>query len=171
MKKRQTIVSAIIATLLCSALPSLAATASWCQKQETTIFNCQLGKQKVVSICASPKLSQQSGYMQYRFGKLSATTPELTYPNQQSHPYTHFKIGQTLYASAAASWLSFDNGEFRYVLKDTLGRDVDEQVLAVYQKSSLIAKMQCSKTSVSLNEHSDLLRKVLVADDRDETEL
>lgn len=148
-----------------------AATPGWCQKHETTIFNCQFANQKVASVCADTKLSQQSGYLQYRFGKLNTELPELTYPKETAQAATHFKVGHYLFASATASWLSFDNAGFRYVLKTTLGRDVHEHVLGVYQNTKLVARMECKKTSVDLSQHEELLRKVLRNDEHDEVDL
>jgi hypothetical protein len=74
---------------------------SLCEKTEHTIFSCRTkttaknpsASGKIVSLCASPDLSRDRGYLQYRFGlpgKIALQFPSSHTGTQQMFQYTHY---------------------------------------------------------------------------------
>jgi hypothetical protein len=85
---------------------------SHCAENERVIFTCEVGH-KMVSVCASAVLSQDQGYLQYRFGR-KGKKPEIEIPKK-----TRFKPAMVGYNSITsnsgfASYLRFSNGTYRY---------------------------------------------------------
>ena len=86
---------ALLTYLLVGFFHSAYADAtSHCGESEQIIFSCQIrDSSKVLSLCASKDLSDSSGYLQYRFGKLNEI--ELEYPadrkdSQKQFLYRHY---------------------------------------------------------------------------------
>jgi hypothetical protein len=95
-------------------LPAAAASPSYlCKAGEHVVFACQVGK-KMVSVCASPGVTRDSGYVQYRFG--TPTHVELTFPPKLQPPGDTFHISSTGYSGGGAQMLRFANGEYEYIL-------------------------------------------------------
>jgi hypothetical protein len=72
---------------------------SLCAKTEHVIFSCRTkskGKRssgKIVSLCASPDLTREHGYLQYRYGlpgKIELEFPGSRTGTQQQFQYTHY---------------------------------------------------------------------------------
>ncbi|MCX7086673.1 MAG: hypothetical protein NTV00_01335 [Methylococcales bacterium] len=64
-----------ISLIFCSTVgimnPAVAeTTASHCTGNENTVFTCNLNNKKVVSLCSTKKASNDSGYLQFRFGEI-----------------------------------------------------------------------------------------------------
>ena len=93
------------------------AVTSLCSPNEVVIFSCRANT-KTISICASHDLSSSSGYMQYRLG--SKSNVELVFPERKVHPRGHFTDSSVIYSRGSASYLSFVNGSFKYLLYDVL---------------------------------------------------
>jgi hypothetical protein len=69
-------------------------TRSLCDKGEKIVFSCELKRPvKIVSLCSSPELTRDRGYLQYRFGlpgKIELAFPERRDHSQQSFQYKHY---------------------------------------------------------------------------------
>ena len=130
-----------------------------CEKEEQVVFACQLKKQKVVSLCASAKLDQRAGYLQYRFG-VPGKPPELEYPALRSHPRGQFVRGYYLWASAGMHWIGFDNGGYHYAIGSAGGRGIDQSGVWVVQQDKLLRHLPCSGQS-SDNQQSAPLQQTL----------
>jgi hypothetical protein len=111
-----------VGLLLCAA--GLAAGASdsasnvpgsLCSPAETTVFSCSLVSGKIVSLCASPDLSRDAGYLQYRLGHGPASI-EMQYPRTPVPASSAFKYLQEYAARGGTSAVSFRVGRFRYSL-------------------------------------------------------
>ncbi|MEA2206688.1 MAG: hypothetical protein QOE77_3464 [Blastocatellia bacterium] len=67
---------------------------SLCGTDEQIIFSCRLKRPvKIVSLCASPDLQREQGYLQYRFGlpgRIELEYPEGQQGTQQRFEYTHY---------------------------------------------------------------------------------
>lgn len=65
-----------------------------CAKDERIIFSCPVKRpEKIVSICASKDLTNERGYLQYRFGlpgKIELEYPKDRTGTQQKFHYTHY---------------------------------------------------------------------------------
>lgn len=99
-------------------------TAEWheptlCAPQENVVWSCRT-KKKIVSVCASRKITASEGYMQYRIGKPGAL--EMSYPDAPTHPRGKFRY--TLYIQGNQS-LEFDKGGFHYSVVEDLRSDED----------------------------------------------
>jgi hypothetical protein len=69
-------------------------TSTLCAKDERVIFSCPVKRPaKIVSICASKDLTNDRGYLQYRFGlpgKIELEFPKDRKETQQKFQYTHY---------------------------------------------------------------------------------
>ena len=67
---------------------------SLCAKNEHIIFSCSVKRTaKVVALCASPELTKDRGYLQYRFGlpgKIELEFPKDREGSQQKFRYSHY---------------------------------------------------------------------------------
>jgi hypothetical protein len=84
-----------------------------CDADEVVYLSCSIGK-KLLSVCGSKQLTNESGYLRYLFGE-SGKTPELVYPREQIHPSKAFRRNEPLTsAKAGAMALAFDISSFTY---------------------------------------------------------
>jgi hypothetical protein len=148
-------VSKPITLVLCSMLASLAhaeATPTWCAKNEYTAFNCRIGR-KVVSVCTSPHLSQERGYVQYRFGQ-PGKAMELAYPDMTARPDTAFRLAKSSMrhgpgATTPAYTLRFANDGVRYeVLSDDNPAEAGGAVIVDTVAKPLATYLSCDAGTV-----------------------
>jgi hypothetical protein len=93
--------------------PTDATPPYLCEADEQVIFGCT-SKDKMISLCASPDVSNTGGHMQYRFG-----TPgkiELAYPDKQSAPKGNFMHSFEPYSGGYSERVRFENGKVQYVI-------------------------------------------------------
>ncbi|HEX2268768.1 MAG TPA: hypothetical protein VHH35_04515 [Pyrinomonadaceae bacterium] len=96
---------------------------SLCNADEKVIFNCTLRNSKIVSLCSSPNLTKDQGYVQYRFGrpgKIELEFPQEREKSQQAFKYTHYfraqvDLTEITFTSGGHQYSIFDdyNGEER----------------------------------------------------------
>jgi hypothetical protein len=142
--------------LLCSIAISPVAHAesspTWCAGNEYTAFNCRIGH-KVVSVCASPHLSQSRGYVQYRFGQ-PGKAMELAYPDVAARPDTVFRLSKSQMrhnsgATTPAYTLRFSNGGVRYeVMADETPGDTGGSVIVDTVDHPMAAYLECDAGTV-----------------------
>lgn len=89
-----------------------------CKAEEQLVFGCSLGE-KQVSVCASPNLTLDTGYVQYRFG--IADQLEQVYPRPPMPPEDRFFLSTVPYAGGGASALRFriDDSDY-FVFEQTI---------------------------------------------------
>jgi len=67
---------------------------SLCEQGEQIVFSCRLKRPaKIVSLCASPDLEREQGYLQYRFGlpgRIELEFPESRQSTQAQFDYQHY---------------------------------------------------------------------------------
>jgi hypothetical protein len=88
----------MISTLVMAPRANLSARAvvpkTLCAKEERIIFSCVLRRTaKIVSVCASHDLTNDKGYLQYRFGmpgKIELEFPKDRTNTQQGFEYSHY---------------------------------------------------------------------------------
>jgi hypothetical protein len=88
--------------------------SSLCTPRELVVFSCT-ARGKTVSLCRSSDLTQESGYMQYRFGSRSKKV-ELEYPDKEAHPSKTFVAGNDGGAKWSVDYLKFSKEEFEYLV-------------------------------------------------------
>jgi len=91
---------------------------SLCDPSEIIVFSCALPKKKIVSLCASKDASNNTGYMQYRFGR-DTSSIELEYPQRKAHAKEFFKYYSSSFSKGGTFGISFRIGEYRYSLFST----------------------------------------------------
>lgn len=89
-----------------------------CEPEEIIIFSCALPKKKTVSLCSSKDASNNTGYMQYRFGR-DVSSIELEYPRKQAPAKEFFKYHSSVFAKGGTAAVSFRIGSYRYSLFST----------------------------------------------------
>jgi hypothetical protein len=109
----------VSATLGCVVVTASAAeqTGSLCKASEMTYFSCSTGT-KLVSLCASARMTDSTAVLQYRFGKRSGEV-ELAYPSDASKPQEVFKAYTYSFAKGGVSAIGFKIGKFSYSLFET----------------------------------------------------
>ena len=103
------------------ALPAIghADSSYLCHADEQVLFGCQAGS-KMISICASAKLTPGSGYVQYRFGTPSSI--ELKYPDEPQPPHGLFWASQATYSGGGETSIRFVNHDVKYMVFDGMVR-------------------------------------------------
>ena len=95
-----------------SDIEASAKTVSHCTGSEHVVFTCEI-KNKVASICTSNDFGSNSGYMQYRFGKIGS--PEVIIP--KTHEVRHSTIAYKYFEQGrggTAIYIRFSEGSYQY---------------------------------------------------------
>jgi hypothetical protein len=99
---------------------------SLCAKTEHIIFSCRLQRAgrragrssgKIVSLCASPDLDKEHGYLQYRFGLPGKV--ELEYPGSQEKTQPLFQYSHYLRYQVDLTEINFAIDGYQYQIFDT----------------------------------------------------
>lgn len=171
--KNEKLMSKFIVFVFCTAgilfNNVLAQVASHCSDKERVVFTCTTSSKKIISFCAS----SDNKYLQYRFG--TSDKIELLYPNQLIQPKglinaevesmplnddgtrneninLQFKINSFTY--------SLDFETVRNYVNIGKKQDIRENSSAnlfVMKEDKQIAKLQCTKNSIS-NVSKSILR-------------
>lgn len=105
-----------------------------------------MGK-KIVSICASSKLSLNSGYLQYRFGPKDA--PELLQPDPATPPKTSATAKAFPYAGGGGAYMRFTKGVYSYVVYSGIGKGWKQEGVAVEKDGKVVANLICKGVATS----------------------
>ena len=101
---------------LCAVLGVYRKKTSLCERDEKTVFSCNLGR-KMVSVCASPDVSPTRGYLQYRFGQIDGFEPEMSVPKEKTAADRQLDGAHIGYVGANdMNYWRFKNGEYSYVV-------------------------------------------------------
>jgi hypothetical protein len=129
-------------TPVAATTPMKSAVPNLCIANETVLFACSTGK-KQVSLCSTKELSAKSGQVTYRLAPVGQA-PEMTYPEGAEQPKAAYKYGTMRFSGdRAASFISFDKGNFRYVVYGAEGKDLYKHGVAVEQSGKRIASLAC----------------------------
>jgi hypothetical protein len=106
---------------LCLLLTVFASTAyasgNHCSPQEQVIFSCEIKRSsKVISVCASSKLTVSEGTVAYRYGVLGK--PEFQFPPQAEGSIKRFRFAHYSRYQVDRLELSFENGNYTYAVFD-----------------------------------------------------
>jgi hypothetical protein len=124
-------------------LPALAAGASHCTADEVQFWSCS-AKGKVYELCASRDLGKETGYLQYRAGRIGRV--ELVFPPGRSNPLGVFSY--RLFNRHAS--LSFNIGEYQYELIDKLIGSSEIDVLKSGHGS--VPTLTCERSTQTLTD-------------------
>ena len=90
---------------------------SLCNVNEQTVFSCATKPSgKIVSLCSSPELTKDTGYLQYRFGlpkKIELEFPQKRQQTQQAFKYSHY-----FRAQVDLTEISFTSNGYQYAIFD-----------------------------------------------------
>lgn len=99
--------------------PGVAARpVTHCNPGETIIYSCAAGAQ-IVSLCASPDVANQSGYLQYRFGPKDR--PVLVFPADRKPPDHLFTPGSFMFSGGGGAYLQFEIAPYTYTVLSAIG--------------------------------------------------
>lgn len=117
-----------------------------CARDERIIFSCQVRKPaKIVSLCASKNLTNEQGYLQYRFGlpgKIELEYPKDRTSTQQKFQYTHY-----FRAQVDLTEISFNIDGYEYQITDDYNGE--EKPAQTIQEVSVKAPGKEKETSYS----------------------
>jgi hypothetical protein len=124
------------------------APTNLCTSGETIVFSCSLTNGKIVSLCGSPDLSHDAGYLQYRYGR-NPDSIGLRYPHKLAREGAKFKYMQDYAAKGGTSALSFRIGPYRYSLFSTTSAlGFNGAGLIIDKDDHHIADLRCSKKTI-----------------------
>ncbi len=135
----------------------LAHSQSLCKSSERVFFSCNI-KNKVLSLCSSPNLNRNSGYVQYRFG--TTRKIELSFPEKEEHPKGRFFYNGVATPGGILNHMSFKSGSYGYVVYDdtyidnqNIRNNKELAGVAVIHKQKVIKDLSCSsmKNRVEMN--------------------
>lgn len=104
---------ALFVVLVLTAVPP---PVSLCTSNEKVVFSCTLKSSRIVSLCSSPELTKDKGYLQYRFGlpgKIELEFPKEREKSQQVFKYTHY-----FRAQVDLTEISFTSDGYQYSIFD-----------------------------------------------------
>ncbi len=101
--------SILFLTLLSGSGFAVGTKKYLCTESELVLFSCT-SKNKVISICATPDLDAQKGYLVYRMARSGKT--EFEFPKENKHPKGIFSYR----LMPRSSELNFKNGEYEYAI-------------------------------------------------------
>jgi hypothetical protein len=130
---------------LVAVSPALARDTrpSLCTGEEVAIFSCAVGPEgKILSLCASPDLSETAGTLAYRFGRKERL--ELTHPQGEAASRTAFRRGMV--GAAGGDFIRFSRGDTTYTLVYTDGPRLPYFAgVEVHRGTKRIAALRCRK--------------------------
>jgi len=107
----------ILSLLLLPWGAAVAAPPSHCSPSEQVIYSCKLkNSAKIVSLCASKRLSDRAGYLQYRFGRPGRI--ELEFPTERLDSQKRFEYAHYFRFQYDLTELRFASGDHQYALYD-----------------------------------------------------
>lgn len=157
-----------LALLGFTLLPGSVFAASLCIAPEKTVFTCSTGT-KLISVCASPNLSTQAGYLQYRFG-IQGTPPELAIPDFKVIPKTGINTKTLGFSGGGAAYIRFKNGDTAYVVYSGEGKGWKRNGVAIEKKGTFASFVSC-KGKVISEMGPDFFEKTGLPEDPNELEL
>jgi hypothetical protein len=126
-----------------------AAEGDLCSGDQRALFSCHLkNSDRIASVCASPDLGKESGFLQYRFGS-SSNRIDLSFPAAAVDPRTAFKYLRNQFAKGGTSVLSFHIGAWRYSVFSTQTAYGAEwsQAGVIVRKGQSVKKYTCGQIS------------------------
>lgn len=131
--------------------PVLAGTN--CQPDEIVYFSCAIKEtQRVVSLCGSPGSTDESGQLQYRFGRVQR--PELVFPSDETGSLDMFEVEWHYHApdNISADYVSFTNGDYTYTVASITGDGdpgqgesyTDFHGIRIEKRGKRIAELSCA---------------------------
>ncbi len=94
----------------------IVVSKSLCAKSEQTIWSCTTTRKKIASVCATKSLTAESGYVQYRFGKVGKV--ELELPKSREGSQSFFKYSRYTRPLVTMLQLTFENSDYLYQIHD-----------------------------------------------------
>lgn len=147
----------LAATAILFLFAQLAHSQTLCKSSEKVFFSCAI-KNKILSLCSSPNLSRDSGYVKYRFG--TPNKIELSFPEKEEHPKGRFFYNGVATPGGILNHMSFRNGNYGYVVYDdtyTDNQDVNENKeiagVVIIHNHKVVKDLSCSsmKTRTEMN--------------------
>jgi hypothetical protein len=135
---------AVVAALVnCMAAASVRAGelehGSLCSSNETVYFSCKIERtREYASICAKDNVSQDAGYVQYRFGRDQDSA--FKFPNSKTPPGDFFNI-RTInhFRDGIGKHVTFKNDSYTYIVSSA----VQPPEIGVFRDEKLIATKEC----------------------------
>jgi hypothetical protein len=109
-----------VLTIFCLLLGTPASpqgAVSLCEKGEKVIFTCAIQKPaRIGSLCSSPNVTKEQGYVQYRFGLPGKI--ELEFPKTRARTQAVFKYSHYFRAQVDETEISFTSDAYQYAIFD-----------------------------------------------------
>jgi hypothetical protein len=149
MKSSLTLNLLIIPVFLICSFSTTFAAETLCTDGEVLVFTCQMSK-KIASVCASPQIGPDVGYLQYRFGEPDKI--ELTLPSVETPPAKSAQSGTWSFAGGGGAYLRFTgNDSIDYFVYSAIGKwgkhgaIQDVSGISVQQNGKTIQNIKCRR--------------------------
>lgn len=131
---------------------SAPAVPNLCTAQEVVVFSCS-SRAKTVSLCRSPDLTPERGYMQYRFGTQGKAI-EMQYPDTNIHPAKTMVAWEEGAAKWSLNYLRFFKGKFEYLLFiQRAAFDANGGGVLVKKSGRKVGQLVCPRAQIEDNFH------------------
>lgn len=138
------------------------SSATLCAPEEHTVFSCRIADREVLaSLCTSPDVGADSGYMYYAYGATGRL--ELTYPMQKAPPAPNFARTHLAFAGGTGGYAySFTIAGTKHILYSISGAAGTEEqgVLTLEETGRLQAALRCAPDSLVEND-AEVLRPLM----------
>jgi len=139
---------AVVALAAQSLAISAAERKTYCESTEVVVFSCT-SRHRVISVCRSPDLSANAGYLQYRFGT-AGKPPEFVYPTEKIHPHEYFKYVSEGGAKWSSDQLQFSVAAYEYVVfMERAAFDSNGGGVLVLKRSKFASALVCPREQVT----------------------
>lgn len=142
--------SLLIAGLAASSVK--AASGTHCGSNEKVFFSCAIqssGSRKVASLCGSAGKTNETRWVQYRFGEINH--PEMVYPKKRDGSGEKFFAHFESRPEGGFREIWFKVGSYRYLVADDYSAEIGDKVdshIVVYKGWQPIANLECMETTV-----------------------
>lgn len=170
LKKQFQFNSFVILAVLGYSLNQTVSAKPLCASHEEIVFSCDIsGSSKSVSICISPDLSPDKGYMYYAYG--TKRKIDMKYPKQRQHPAQLFNMGYLSYGgNTGGNYISFlkNNGvkQTVYSISGAYGLEKQGVLTSIQGQNRATSQKVCrQKTVVKQEKAGDKLRELKLVGD------
>lgn len=126
--------------VLAMCASDVLAQTSLCQADEVNFDSCVV-EGKVASFCASKKLTEKSGYLQYRFG--TPEKVEMVFPAIRRNPTGLFF--RSMSSDGLENRISFRSGRYTYIFFSIDSPQGASFGMYILKDGKLVSNRSCSK--------------------------
>jgi hypothetical protein len=126
-----------------------------CNSSEKIVFSCAVSK-KIVSLCATPDMTANTGRLTYRFGVFGSAM-DLEFSNNKLGPASSYTVLFETWKNGTFGAISFERGEYSYTVYTRMAAQEEGDPrsngagVQVHHNKKQVADLWCKDASISDN--------------------